>query len=136
MQFANSNRRCSVLFLYSCFIFNSCRVSRKRPFAAGRYSFITNWTAFTQHLEAAFSCCLVLPFGVAQVEGLKVECHLVHGNFLRQNPTNVAVVFHASRDALALSHNDRASGWDDVSRFVTFARASGSSGSSGLRLSH
>ncbi|CAJ1339537.1 unnamed protein product [Effrenium voratum] len=60
------------------------------PFAAGRYSFITNWTAFTQHLE---------------VEGLKVECHLVHGNFLRQNPTNVAVVFHASRDALALSHN-------------------------------
>ena len=41
----------------------------------------------------------------AQVEGLKVECHAVHGNFLRENPTNVAVVFHAAPDSIALSHN-------------------------------
>ena len=42
---------------------------------------------------------------VMQVEGLTLECHAVHGNFLRGNPTNVAVVFHAAKDQLALSHN-------------------------------
>ncbi|CAK9041762.1 unnamed protein product [Durusdinium trenchii] len=60
------------------------------PFFRGRYSFITSWTSFTRQLE---------------VDGLKVECHAVHGNFLRENPTNVAVVFHAAPEILALSHN-------------------------------
>lgn len=60
------------------------------PFFRGRYSFITNWTSFT------------CPF---QAEGLTLDCHAVHGNFLRENPTNVAVVFHCAKDTMALSHN-------------------------------
>jgi len=60
------------------------------PFFRGRYSFITNWTSFT------------CPF---DVQGLTLDCHTVHGNFLRGNPTNVAVVFHANKDTMALSHN-------------------------------
>ena len=40
-----------------------------------------------------------------QVEGLTLDCHAVHGNFLRENPTNVAVVFHCAEDTMALSHN-------------------------------
>ena len=40
-----------------------------------------------------------------EVKGLTLDCHTVHGNFLRGNPTNVAVVFHANKDTMALSHN-------------------------------
>ena len=40
-----------------------------------------------------------------EVQGLTLDCHTVHGNFLRGNPTNVAVVFHANKDTMALSHN-------------------------------
>ena len=40
-----------------------------------------------------------------EVQGLTLDCHTVHGNFLRGNPTNVAVVFDANKDTMALSHN-------------------------------
>jgi len=60
------------------------------PYALGRYSFVTNWTACT--------CQLAIP-------GLTVHCHLPHSNFLKGTPTNVAVIFNADAETLGLSHN-------------------------------
>ncbi|CAE7453915.1 hisE [Symbiodinium natans] len=60
------------------------------PYALGRYSFVTNWTACTRHLS---------------IPGLTVQCHLPHSNFLKGTPTNVAVIFHVDAETLGLSHN-------------------------------
>ncbi|OLP85320.1 Phosphoribosyl-ATP pyrophosphatase [Symbiodinium microadriaticum] len=60
------------------------------PYALGRYSFVTNWTACT--------CQLSIP-------GFTVHCHLPHSNFLKGTPTNVAVIFNADAETLGLSHN-------------------------------
>ena len=45
-----------------------CRGLLGRPYALGRYSFVTNWTACTRHLS---------------IPGLTVQCHLPHSNFLK-----------------------------------------------------
>jgi hypothetical protein len=58
-----------------------------------------------------------------QVEGLTLDCHAVHGNFLRENPTNVAVVFHCAKDTMALSHNVPATNIDPTGLGLRLVRS-------------